>query len=310
MYQCQLEQRITQDDYIITWLDGFLIDRKSQNLSTGTIGFYREKLNRFVSYADSQLIKHIGDITPDTIRQYLIYLESTGHNAGGIHAHYRSLKAFLLWYEDEMEPDNWRNPIRKVKPPRVDIEPLQGVETETFQKLLGVCKKSRDYALLCLLFDTGCRAQEVLDIRIENINAVTGQIVIQRGKGGKPRIVFLGKTSRKAVRKYLNNRIENSRYLFVTNGGEKLTYTGLRQIIIRLAKKAGIEPPSLHSFRRGFCLEMLRNGTDIFTLQALMGHSSLSVLQRYLKITPEDLHNSHIKSSPVDNRRLNNDNNY
>ena len=71
-------------------------------------------------------------------------------------------------------------------------------------------------------------------------------------------------------------------------------------VVVRLSKKAGIKAPSPHDFRRGFALEMLRNGIDVFSLQSLMGHSDLQVLRRYLKQTNKDLHLAHIKGSPVD----------
>ena len=71
-----------------------------------------KKLNPFFEYCDSRVIQNVYQLTPNLIRQYLLYLEETNHNPGGIHAGYRAIRAFLFWYEDEVEPDNWTNPIR------------------------------------------------------------------------------------------------------------------------------------------------------------------------------------------------------
>jgi integrase/recombinase XerD len=88
--------------------------------------------------------------------------------------------------------------------------------------------------------------------------------------------------------------------LFATDEGQRLTYPGLRSIIRRRAVMAGIPAPMLHAFRRGFALDSLRNGADIYSLQRMMGHSSLVVLQRYLKQTQGDLQQVHQRSGPVD----------
>lgn len=92
--------------------------------------------------------------------------------------------------------------------------------------------------------------------------------------------------------------------MWVTIIGEQLTYWGLRQIIRRRAAKAGVETPSLHSFRRFFALECLRACLDIFNLQQLMGHADLQVLRRYLAQTTRDTEQAHHRARPVDNAGL------
>ena len=159
----------------------------------------------------------------------------------------------------------------------------------------------RDKAILLSLLDTGARSQEFLDINLTDINMITGKILIRQGKGRKPRTVYIGSKSRKAVKKYLKDRRDNHPAFLITNNSERLSYDGLRAVITRRSKLAGIKPPSLHSFRRAFAINMLRAGVDIYSIQALLGHKSLSVLQRYLKITTEDARLAHRLASPVDN---------
>jgi integrase/recombinase XerD len=87
----------------------------------------------------------------------------------------------------------------------------------------------------------------------------------------------------------------------MTVSGERLALTGLRQILRRRARAAGVERPSIHSFRRGFATLMLKNGCDIESLRKMLGHSSLEVTMRYLRMETEDLKQAHAKSGPVDN---------
>jgi integrase/recombinase XerD len=162
----------------------------------------------------------------------------------------------------------------------------------------------RDTAILLCLLDTGARANEFLSINLDDINQARGDILIRQGKGRKPRTVYIGKQSKRALRRYLNHRKDESTALWVTHprcGSERLSYDGLREILTRRAQKAGVEEPSLHDFRRAFALAMLRNGTDIFTLAKLMGHEGISVLQRYLKQTNVDTEEAHRRAGPVDN---------
>jgi len=293
----------TGDTNLLVWIEAFLIDRKVQNLSPGTISFYQKKLKLFLDFCESQVITQIKEITPDVIRRYLFYLEEKGHNPGGIHAAYRAIKAFLNWWENEFEPENWKNPIRKVKAPRVPIEPIEGVQSEDFQKLIGVCERKtfygeRSLAILFTLLDTGIRASELVDLDVSDFDFIAGSVLIRQGKGRKPRTVFTGRRTRKQIRSWIRKRGANPGALFTTKSGDKLTYWGLREIIKSLSDKAGIPSPGLHDFRRSFALESLRNGVDLQTIARLMGHTSLQVLTRYLRQTNEDLNTAY--KSPVD----------
>lgn len=294
-----------QSTHLETWIKGFLADRKVQNLSPGTISYYRKKLALFSRWCAAQALTQIDQIDPDTLRNFLLYLEERGHNSGGIHAFYRAIRAFLRWWSDEVEPEGWRDPTQRVKAPKLAQEVLEPADRDVIDALLDTCKRSqfvgaRDRAVFYALMDTGSRASELLDMNLDDLDITTGSILIRQGKGRKPRMVYLGKTSRKAVRAYLSKRRDHSPALWVTSTGERLTYWGLRSMIRRRAGTAGMKEPTLHSFRRLFALSMLRLGTDIFTLQKLMGHADLQVLRRYLAQTDEDTREAHRRASPVE----------
>ena len=290
------------------WIESFLFDRKAQNMAAGTLTYYQVKLRNFALYCDSQSITRIDQITPDVLRKFMTWLEETGHNAGGRHALYRAIKTFLLWYESEEEPDNWKNPIRKVKAPKVPIEPLDPISLEDVKAMEDACDKSflgcRDKAILLTLIDTGARAAELLAMDLIDVDLVTGFVLIRQGKGHKPRSVFFGAKSKKALRQYIKFRSDDSPALFITGSASRLTYSGLVRVITHRAKLAKIKPHGLHSFRRQFALTMLRAGVDLASLARLMGHSNLVVLMRYLKQLPIDLQLAHQRAGPVDNTDL------
>jgi integrase/recombinase XerD len=275
--------------------------------------FYQQKIKLFIDFCETNLVKNIHQITPSLIREFLLYLEETNHNPGGRHAVFRTLRAFLYWFEDEVEPEGWKNPIRKVKPPRVPQELIEPVSYEAIEKLLKTCNRGtfvgdRDYAIILCLLDTGARAREFLDIDLDDINQASGEILIRKGKGKKPRFVYISKKSKRALRKYLHQRKDDLPALWVTHprfGSQRLSYDGLRAVLTRRSKLTGIEEPSIHDFRRAFCLSMLRSGTDIFTLSKFMGHSSLAVMQRYLNQTSDDTKQAHRRASPVEKIILN-----
>jgi site-specific recombinase XerD len=295
---------LKEEYYLETWIEAFLKDHAAQGVSKGTLEWYQCKLKQFTNFCETQVITLINQITPDSIREFLLSLKSSGHNPGGIHSAFRALRAFLYWWENEIEPEGWKNPIRKIKAPRVIVEPLDPADPEIVKALLRTCENGkfngdRDKALLLALLDTGCRASELLNIDLSDVTKTNGMILLRKTKNKRPRTVILGQRTRKALRAYLRHRTDSIPALWVSDTRERLTYAGLRSMVARRSKIAGVKPPELHSFRRLFALTMLRNGVDIYSLQLLMGHSSLAMLRRYLKETDTDLLNAHLKGSPV-----------
>jgi integrase/recombinase XerD len=296
---------IKPNNELITCFEAFISDRHAQNLSEGTIRFYREKIKLFFDYVNPLGVSSILDLTPQIIRDFLIHLEQANHNPGGVHAAYRSLKAFLNWWKNEYEPENWKNPIDKVKPPKVPVVILEPIQPENALLLLTSCNKKtilglRDYAILLTLMDTGIRAAELLSITRMDLDLKDRRILIRKGKGNKFRVVFISDITCDSIQSYLNKRSDNFPQLWITNIKSRLKYPGLREIMRRRAKDSNIKTPSLHGFRRYFALQMLRSGVDVFSLQKLMGHSDIQILRRYLQQTEEDIRLAHNLGGPVD----------
>src|SRR5215510_15025727 len=110
---------IQVNDYLITWIDGFLIDRKARGLTENTLLFYTRKLRQFHEFSEGQAVTRVSQIDANPIRQFLLWLETTGHNPGGVLTDVRALISFLLWFEIETDE---LTAIYKVKASKVDME--------------------------------------------------------------------------------------------------------------------------------------------------------------------------------------------
>lgn len=304
--QTSVTHALSQADWLQDWTIEFIKTKKIEGLSANTLRIYEQQLKHFLAFCEAQMLQQVSQVTASDIRNFLLWLHEGGHNPGGQHVAYRILKTFFRWYDLEAEPANWRNPVTKVKAPRLIEEPLEPVEIKDVQAMISTCDATflgrRNKAILLFLLDTGLRARELLSIDVADVNLITGTVLLRRGKGGKTRTVFIGNETRKAVRAYLRERHDHQAALWVTDDQSKrLAYGGLRVLLARHARLAGINPPSAHDFRRAFALTMLRQGVDLVTLARLMGHTSFKVLQRYLKLLPEDLQEAHRRAGPIDN---------
>ena len=300
-----LNQKTYDVDNLERWVNAFILDRRIQQLSPNTIKFYRVELMRFLGFTNASGVDRVQLITPDLLRSYLLDLADSGRNPGGINAGYRAVKTFLIWYENELEPDHWKNPIRKIRNPKTPTVALDPVELDDVNRLLVTCEGDslldlRDRAIFLFLLDTGLRAFELCALDLDDVDLLQGDVVVRKGKGAKARLCVIGKRTRKAVRQYTKERTDNDPALWVTDKGERLTYWGVNQMLKRRSVRAGIQKPGLHDFRRAFALNSLRAGMDIFSLQKLMGHADLSVMRRYLAQNDDDLREAHAKAGPVD----------
>ena len=288
-------------------LDDFLLDVEAANRTDGTLRFYRQKLEVFLAYLADQGITTPEAITPPVLRRFLVMLQK-GHTSGGVHAYWRSIRAFIRFMVREEIIE--RNPLDKIRTLEVDQPILDPIEPKAIDALLDTCDSSelgkRDRAVFLTLLDSGIRAGELTALTIGDVDQSNGNITIRKSKSRNGRIAFISAQTRKELRRYLRCRedVEDHEPLFLayakTGDTGPLTYDGLRAIVTRHAKQAGIKPPSLHSFRRTFALSMLRSGADVISLSRLMGHGSLPVIQRYLKQMKEDLGAVHRQHSPVD----------
>lgn len=218
-----------------------------------------------------------------------------------------------------------------VPTPRFKKTPVQAFSQEKVEKMLEVCAYSReantntrhkfvmrrptanrDYAIILILLDTSLRALELCSLKVEDVDIKTGKVDIKHGdeggaKGGKGRTVYLGKASRRALWCYLAEREggeDQETPVIVSREDRPFCPDSLRQLVKSIAERAGVPDAYPHKFRHTFAIKYLRSGGEVFTLQNLLGHSSLDMVRHYARIADIDVANAHRRASPADNWRL------
>ena len=244
-------------------------------------------------------------ITQLVVQQYITGLVNSGHNKGGVYSHYAPIRTFLKWYADQTDTPN---PIEKYKLKRPGYTPLPVAEIKDIRGLLLTCKNDffglRDRFIILALIDTGARASELLALVKEDIDLISGLVKIRHGKGDRFRFVKIGRETLKAYRRYL--KVSRSNFVFTNYyQDQQLTISGLRLMLIRRSKKAGVKYHSPHSYRRLCNVILIRAGVNIYSIMAYMGHSSIEVEKRhYAAMSGQDIDTAFIQANPVENLGL------
>jgi integrase/recombinase XerD len=299
--------------------EGFYLNAAARNLARGTLLDYENTINKFVKFVG-------GDTIMATIekRQVEQFLASNNHLSNKTLLNYHTgLSALWRWAVGEkIAAENIIRGIPAPKPEMREIVPF--TETE-LKLLLGALEKSRPYtrpgkrlsdhaipgaernrALILMLVDTGLRASELCSIIMKNFDIERRRILVV-GKGSKERIVQFSPRTGQAVWRYLATRPEKPQpadHLFLTLDGHEMDKDYLRHLLDTIGQRAKINNVHPHRFRHTFAIQYLRNGGDPFTLQMLLGHSTMEMVKRYLHLAQTDLESAHRRASPVDNWRL------
>lgn len=277
--------------------------------SQKTVENYLHYLSRFLDWTGA---KKPSDITPDSVRKYRIRLnrfeDEKGHPLKKSTQNYHAiaLRSFLKYLAKRDIATLSAEKIEVGKNPSQEIEFLQPQELERLLKSAnGTDLKSlRDRAILELLFSTGLRVSELTGTTREQVN-LTRQEFSVRGKGDKVRIVFISDSAKSAIAKYLEKRMDIDPSLFIRlskNGtpslekDSRLTPRSVQRIVKQYALKAGIvKDVHPHTLRHSFATDLLSNGADIRSVQAMLGHSSITTTQIYTHITNRQLKDIHKK---------------
>jgi integrase/recombinase XerD len=248
----------------------------------------------FVAYLKRQSVDRPGDVISMHVRQFLVDVAARGVADTTVHAVARGTRALLRFWQEE----GYRTSPIVVPMPHVDRKRLPFLAPEQVRNALGQCSSRRDRALLLFLVDTGVRRAEALAINWGEIDFDRGAVAVARGKGGKARTVVIGDRTTRALlayRRSLPRSPSNEDPLWQSRSGRRLALAGLRALMTRLSRRAGIRITP-HMLRRTFALMALRQGMDLISLQRLMGHADLNMTSRYVAMLDEDLvaaHNRH-----------------
>lgn len=306
---------------------GFVLTKRTEGKSLRTVEYYQENLRRFLWYAERQgWSDDIRFLTEWQIREFLGYVGTETHRWGlegngsetsqrnvshsTVRHYFVVLSCFFNWVVEEGFVEE--NPMAKIKVAKSKPKVVVPFSSEEISRMLEICDYdyehnakflgSRNRAIILVLLDTGIRLSELIGMKVGDINNDTGYIRVL-GKGGKERVVRMGKVARKALWRYLMYRTnKDTQELWLTEEGKPLHNSGVQSLVKRLKERAGINGNgNVHRFRHTFALSFLRTDKNVFNLQYLLGHSDLDMVRRYTStLGMEDALRAHEKASPAD----------
>ena len=299
---------LSGSDHLTIQLNAFLLSCRVDGLAPATLKNYQYQLGRFVSFCNSLLAADNllpgNNITAQQIRLFLLKLRET-NSPVSVGDYYKAIKRFFNWLVEEGLIE--KTPMQNIKPPKKEEKIIRPFSQQDIDNLLLLCSGNRfvdlrNKAIILMFLDTGLRLSELAKIQRTDLNSEC-EIIKVMGKGAKERVVRIGKTAQKALLRYLLNRQDAYPCVWVTEERKPLSAAGIQIAIKKLCHRAEITDAKCgpHTFRHTFATMALKNGANVFYVQALLGHSTLMMTRKYAAtIDSETAVNSHVAFSPVD----------
>ena len=258
----------------------YIATKGVENLSRGTLCNYRLALVHFFN----AVRKPIADITANDIRVYLFnYKHERNVKDSTLEGKRVVLNSFFTWCVDEEYLS--KNPARKVAPIKIQQPDRHGMTPLELERFRALCQTKREKATVDFLFSTGCRVQELCNVKKTDIDWNEKTVNIIHGKGGKNRVTFLNPEAIVSLTDYINSRNDNSEYLFTSQRQSKqLSKKSVERSIQKIAGRAITEFSTHitpHVFRHTAATVALRNGMPIEQVQRFLGHSKISTTLIY-----------------------------
>lgn len=277
----------------------------TQNRSQKTIHNYDHYLVRLLDFAGDEIM--ISDITPELIRKWRLWLARLGTNTSDelgmatLNYHLIALRSFLKYCARHDIPALSADKIELPKTRRKQVTFLTEDELGRLFSQPDVTKITglRDRAILELLFSSGLRVSELVGLDRDHINIKRREFMV-RGKGQKDRPIFISPNAATWIQEYLDQRDDNTRPLFMRYSGSKavdlsgnfhrLTARSVQRLVAHYALMAGItKQVSPHTLRHSFATDLVMNGADLRSVQAMLGHSNIATTQIYTHVTDPQL---------------------
>jgi site-specific recombinase XerD len=306
--------------------DFYLTTLETEGKSPRYIDWLRTRLKFFNKYMQDIYGKDykLQDLTVEDGRDYLRslmernkrYQDHPMHNEENgklkvqyIHGLGRAVRSFSTWAYEEGYLDE--NVMRRLKLPHLPTTFPEPLSEEEIQSVLKAClddalERTRNFAILMLFLDTGIRLDELVNLKLSKIDFTVGEMAVF-GKGSKERKVPIGTQAKKALMDYVaiqrpdpvNPQHEDQ--VFLNADGYPITHDAVEKVFQRVKKAAGVPNFHPHACRHTFSVRYLMNGGDAFSLQKILGHTTLEMTRRYVNLASGDVKEKHRRFSPMDN---------
>lgn len=286
------------DKYIERFMRYLEIEK---NYSQHTLLNYKLDLAGFDKFCGQTSLDKIDYLL---LRKYLAVLKEKKLGNRSVGRHLSALRSFFRFLSREGLIKT--NPILMLSSPKLDKHlPSFMTEEEVAKLIESALPKDdsdesglRDRAVLETFYSSGLRISELVSLSLDDIDFIAG-IVKAKGKGKKERVVPIGEVALSAIRRYLDKRKKQNSALFLNKNGTRISTRGVRDIVEKYLKNAGLQRGvSPHTFRHSFATHLLNRGADLRTVQELLGHANLSTTQIYTHLTTDRLKTVYDKAHP------------
>lgn len=283
----------------------FLLVEKG--LSENTLESYRRDLSNFLAFMKKNNISKPEEVTREALNMFLLELKKRGRATSTISRCVASIRSFFNFLLNEGVIEH--NPALDLEAPRIEKKLPRVLTTKEVDILLCQPKREeqnglRDRAMLELLYASGVRVSELIDLNVSDFEPEVGYLRC-RGKGMKERIVPVGSLAVNHVNAYLNNcrgkllKKNGETALFVNHHGDRMTRQGFWKILKKYARKSNIYGEiTPHTLRHSFATHLIENGADLRSVQEMLGHSDISTTQIYTQITRRKIREVYDTSHP------------
>ena len=285
----------------------FLAEKTAANLSPSSIRNYTQSLEYFMQFHEFSEDDAINQVTKSHFFKWLNTQRLEGKKATTINHYLRDTRTFFYWC---MDKDRGYVEPFKIQLAASQEEQLKLFSDKDIEKLLEKPRAKdtftewRMWAVVNWVLATGNRAATICDIRICDVDFKAKEIRLQHTKNKKAQILPLSSSLATVLKQYLKmwrKDADAETYLFCNVGEEKLTTNALSHNFQKYCKDREVEQTNIHGLRHNFAKGWIRNGGDVFKLQKILGHSSLEMTRRYVKLFSEDIKEDFEEFSPLDN---------
>ena len=283
-------------------LEEYLIDHQIKGHSWHTLKHYKSNITAFSIFTENIDIENIEH---SHLKEYYIYLIGQALSSVTVQTYFRAIRAFLTWcYNEGYIKTNLSEKFRLPKAKRHVIDVLTDNEISQLIKCFNIKTfyGIRDICIVFLMLDSGLRVNEVATLKHGDVHIVEGYLKVL-GKGNKERYAPLGLNTKKHLLKYLHH-IPCPQYsdtLFVDDQITPLKLSAYNQLFKRLKKRSKIPRLRAHLLRHTFATRYIEAGGDIYSLQSILGHTTLEMVKKYVHLTPSKITDRYAKFSPLDN---------
>jgi len=287
-------------------IDEYLLEHQIQGHSQATIRYYRQNLGWFCEYLKNP---EISSVTLSQAREYVLKLRERNITSVSLQTYTRAIRGFLAWcYAEEYITEDIP---KKLKLPKATRKAVDVLTDEEMTRLLNCIDTKRfiglrDMVVVLLMLDSGMRLSEVVRLEYGKIHLEEGYL-IALGKGNKERYIPLGLNTRKYLIKYISALppMTAGSVLVVNEQLIQANTSTIRNLFDRLKKRSEIPRLHPHLLRHSFATRYLEHGGDVYSLQAILGHTTLEMTKRYTQLIPSKIAVSFSRHSPVDNLKKN-----